>query len=212
MRMLTIITVVGLSSSVAVADGSKLTQRADRHVPVAIGVNFPTGWFGASSLAATLSVGVTNHVAIRTNIARYEPGYGRDLLATPDGDGVITHGRVLDVGASAVLYVNKPFMGWFVEAGLLVRSRDHREDREQDSPAQIVTDTTTYAGRAYVGYSLLVRDRAFVALGVGASLGYERGVVQTDDERGTMPTVETISRRTIAPEAYLRFGIVFDVL
>ena len=71
--------------------------------------------------------------------------------------------------------------GFSVEAGSLRRDRDTRIMTSSGAGINDTTDTqtTTYSGRAMVGWSWLVANHAFVSVAAGISAGYETGTEKT---------------------------------
>jgi hypothetical protein len=63
--------------------------------------------------------------------------------------------------------------GFLLEVGALRRERDVYVWPESES--QTFTRSTEYAGRALVGWSWLIHQRAFIAIAAGLSVGYESG-------------------------------------
>ena len=64
-------------------------------------------------------------------------------------------------------------------------------------------------GRALVGWSWLIHQRAFIAIAAGLSVGNESGNDTTTPDR--MPTItKPVHRTRNDGEGYIRLGIVFD--
>lgn len=71
------------------------------------------------------------------------------------------------------------------------------------------TRTTQYAGRALIGWSWLIRERAFISTAAGMSVGNESGEDTTTPCGGAL--MATPVRRTRSDfESYVRVGLVFD--
>jgi hypothetical protein len=185
-------------------------------IPVAIGVNFPTGWADANSIAGSLYVGVTKKDAIRVNAAsyRYTSSAVGDLIGLAygaDGDEASRSGRITDLGVGFVHYSRGLWDGLTVEVGALRRAKEIRINDSAVSLATVATTSTTYAGRALLGWSWLIKRHAFIAFAVGMSLGIEHGTDHTETTfRMPMMTVD-IDRTAIGGEGYLRFGGTFDL-
>jgi hypothetical protein len=185
-------------------------------VPVAIGVNLPTGWSDAASIGGSLYVGLTQRLSIRANVASWQ--YHGSMFVDAVGaalqveDESSTHGRITDIGAGVVHYGNKLCDGFLVEAGLLRRSKDISTEDEFASPEYVAITSTTYAARALVGYSWLIHDHFFMAFALGMSGGREGGTETTRMNSYRAPEVSrSIARWDAAPEGYLRLGGVFEL-
>jgi hypothetical protein len=183
---------------------------------VAIGVNLPTGWKDANSVAGSLSVGVTERLAIRANVASwtYHGSMFADAVAgaLQVENEASTGGRITDVGAGVVHYGNRVWDGFMVEAGLLRRAKDISTEDEFAAPEYVATRTTTYSARALVGYSWLVADHFFVAFALGMSGGHEAGSETTRmNSYGAPETTRSVSRWDATPEGYLRIGGAFSL-
>ncbi len=180
----------------------------------AIAVNFPLGWVGGKSVAGSAYVGVSQHDAIRLNVARYENtasavGEIIAVAAGGDGDEAERSGRTLDVGVGIVHYSRALWDGFTLEAGALRRARDIRVTDTNASPAVVATDTTTYGCRALVGWSWLVHKHVFIATAVGGSAGIETGSEYTENYTGGMMKTSKVDRTDVSFEGYLRFGGAF---
>lgn len=180
---------------------------------VAFAVNAPLGWPSGNSVAGSFYVGLTDHDAIRANVASY--AYTASAIGTViapalggDGDEGSYSGRTTDVGLAWTNYSRRLFDGFTYELGVLRRARDWRSEDEFATPQIKITKTATYAGRAQVGWSWMIGDHAFVAAAVGLSLGYEHGHETWDRELDSMPTNHPVSRADLQPEGYLRIGFV----
>jgi hypothetical protein len=93
-----------------------------------------------------------------------------------------------------------------VEAGVLQRARDTGYQAELEDG--IKTKSTTWAGRAMVGWSWLIGRHVFVALAMGASAGRETGQETIIPDLPTkMSTTRSVQRMQIDGEAYLRIGL-----
>jgi hypothetical protein len=173
----------------------------------AIAVNFPYGWLGGKSLAGSFYAGVTDHLAIRANVASYEAGSSATggLFA---GEAEYS-GRTLDLGVGAIHYSNGLWDGFTMEGGVLRRARDVRVTDQYAAAYTTSTDTATYGVRALFGWSFLIKNRVFIAAAVGGSAGVERGTETTENERGEMKTSQDVDRSDISFEGYVRFGAAF---
>lgn len=190
-----------------VVPGPAVRTKESLFGPVALGVNTPVGWL-TGSFAASLYVGLGRHHAVRGNFARYQDlGITAEaVIQTVQFRGSPSHsGDFTDFGISWVWYPRRLWQGFMVEAGALRRDRDTKIRQEADDT--IETRSTAYAGRAMIGWSWLVRRHLFIALGAGASMGYESGhETITPDKIQPMPTTQAIGRTRIDGEAYLRIG------
>lgn len=185
-------------------------------VHVALGVNSPLSWSNSASLGASLYAGFGEHHAIRANLARYDYRSGflgevAALIADSDGDEGSYGGRITDVGIGWVYYPRRPWSGWMFELGVLRRARDHRLEDEFRTPEVVATRTTTYAGRALVGWSWLMYDHVFLAVAVGLSLGHESGTETTQRYVDGMAVRTHVSRSDVGGEGLLRLGVAFDL-
>ena len=62
-----------------------------------------------------------------------------------------------------------------------------------------------------VGWTWLIHQRVFIAAGAGLSVGRESGTEVTSSDFDRMTTRSSVARRDVTAEAYLRFGVAFDV-
>jgi len=183
--------------------------------PLAIAVNPPLRWQHADAIGVSAYVALTPHQALRGNISRYDfvgsaAGDIIGLLEGGDGDEASNTGRISDTGIGWMYFPRRLWSGPTIEAGLLRRARDTRTEDEFASPAIVEAQTTTYAGRALLGWSWLIGGRAFAALAVGGSYGYERGTeVSTRDIIDTMSFRRQVGRSRVSGEAFLRLGVAF---
>lgn len=192
---------------------------AQAKLPVAIGVNVPILWKDAESIAGSLYVGLTKRLALRGNVASYDYHGGMFTAAgaltsiLSGGDSEADYdGRITDVGVGAVLYSNKMWDGFTVEAGLLRRATDIEVSDDFADEAYVATTTTTYAARALVGYSWLIGDHFFVAFALGMSGGHESGTetARMESHSQSPLTTRSVSRWDAVGEGYLRIGGAFD--
>jgi hypothetical protein len=175
---------------------------------VAIGVNLPFGWF-IRSYGVSVYVGLHRHFALRANVARYNaeslPTLAVALMA---GDGGGPAGRIDDYGIGAIWFPRRLWDGPMIEVGALLRNRDTVDHPDFDD--RIETQSTTFAGRATVGWSWLLQTRAFISFAVGFSAGQESGrETITPDEPFSMTTTRDVKRDRGSGEAYFRFGFTF---
>ncbi len=180
----------------------------------ALAINLPTGWIDAKSIGASGYVGITDHDAIRLNVASYKygPSVAAEAIAgllAGDGPEGSSGGRILDLGVGLVHYSRGLWDGFTMEAGALRRARNtfSRDDFAQYQ--SIDTDTTTYAGRALFGWSWLIQKRVFIAAAIGGSAGIETGSEVTANSSGEMTTTRPVDRSDVSFEGYLRFGGAF---
>lgn len=176
---------------------------------LAIATNSPTSWFGLEdgkkAFGVSLYVGLGDHHAVRANLARYahQPLFFAPLL----GDEGLYDGHKLDLGLSWVWYPRQLWRGFTIELGALRRARDLSEESMDYRDA---TASTTYSGRAMIGWTWLLGDALFVSLAAGVSTGYERGArtsgytFEDDDE------TQRLARWQTDAEAYLRIGFAID--
>lgn len=203
---------LALAASVAHADELAATDAKPAAVVettprFAIAVNFPYGWIGGKSLAGSVYAGVTDHVAIRANVASYEAG--ASATGGIFGGEAEYSGRTLDLGVGVVHYSNGLWDGFTMEGGLLRRARDVRVTDQFAAAYATSTDSATYGVRALFGWSFLIKKRMFIAAAIGGSAGIERGTETTENDRGMMTSKADVDRSDIAVESYLRFGGAF---
>lgn len=192
--------------------------------PIAIAVNPPLRWAFDEARAFGLSAyaGVTSHHAIRVNFARYQfvGNWAKKLayaLVAPEGEGESDEGRVTDVGASWMYFPRRLWSGPSLEAGLLFRRYDTYvvDEYPADGEPEIIgTNTSTYAARALVGWSWLIKNHVFISIAAGVSAGYELGRETTapdaDDPR-EMRVTGDVRRIDITGETFIRLGGAFDI-
>ena len=182
-------------------------------VPVAVGVNLPFGWAGGHSLAGSVSVGLTEHQAIRANVASYEDrALVSDVVAIAmggDGDEATRSGRTTDLGLGWTLYPDGLWQGFTVELGGLYRHRNLKVEDDFASPASRATRTETFGGRALVGWSWLLYGRVTISAAVGVSVGHESGTETTNEDLHGMPMTTDVSRVDVEAEAFVRIGVAF---
>lgn len=201
-------------SNAATPSAQKAVSATEPAPRLAIAVNSPFGWIGGNSLGASVYAGITSHVAIRANVASYAGGpsvLGEVISAAAGGDGDEAEhsGRVLDLGVGVVHYSRGLWDGFTLEAGALRRGRDLVVVDDFAPAYRTSTDTVTYAGRALIGWSWLIHQRAFIAVAIGASAGIETGTETTENERGEMKKSQSVDRSDVSLESYLRFGGAF---
>lgn len=183
---------------------------------VALSVSSPLGWggwLGAPSLAGSAYVGITAHHALRLNVARYGYSGGSPvaavggvlvLFAAGDGDETERSGTTTDVGIGWVWYPRCLWRGFTLEAGALMRMRDTRETYDN---TRLETNTTSYGGRALVGWSWSITRHVFLAIATGTSVGHETGWETTTNGYPPMATTRAVSRVNVDGEGYFRIGI-----
>jgi hypothetical protein len=182
--------------------------------PIALAVNSPVGWTGDSfvdSFAASAYIALDQHHALRGNLAFFESSGGLSSFASVVmGGDSSSSGRIRDAGAAWVWYPDRLWDGFTFEAGVLLRER--RTEHAPEFADTIDTESTTYAGRAMIGWSWLLGGRVFLAIAVGLSAGREIGLETiTPDVIGPMrmETTRPIDRMQVDGEGYLRFGFAF---
>lgn len=186
-------------------------------VQVAFGTNLPFLWKDGDTVAASLYVGMSEHHAIRANVASYKshgPMVGDaigGILFNSDGSEASFGGRTTDLGIGWVYYPRSLWDGLMLEAGALRRARDVSVDDSNRTPERVATTTTVYAARAMIGWSWLLGRHVFIATGVGLSVGHESGSETLETEYPAMTTREHVSRVDVSAEAYLRMGAAFDL-
>lgn len=175
------------------------SAEAEDHV-VALGVSSPLSWAHGIGFGASLAFRVSKNHAVRFNGAIYKP--------IEIGEAS-THGTVNDLGAGWVWYPRRLWDGPTLELGALLRLRENGYYDANADPAMLDTTTTIFAGRALVGWSWLFAKRAFFAIAVGASAGYETGHERTADDLNEQMTEQRVHRKHLGAEGYFRIGFVF---
>lgn len=181
---------------------------------VALSVNEPFGW-AAGNLAASASIGLQQHVALRVNVARY--GYHANpageiiaLAMGDDGDEAWRSGRFLDTGVGVTYYPRKLWSGFTLEVGMNIRQEKTHIEDEFATPYSTDRDINTYAARWLAGWSWLIHDRVTISFALGASAGAARGsetTIEADYGTNMMPVTRPVHDDVWAPEGYLRFGV-----
>lgn len=168
----------------------------------ALSLNSPLGWaFG--SFGSSGYVRIAGHFAVRANVARWTNGGPVGALIREDDGG----GSVTDVGIGGVWYPLRAWDGFLIELGALRRARN---TYSAAFGTRVTTRSTTYAGRALLGWSWYFASNVFVAFAVGGSWGRELGkVTSADDGDGGEAMISPLRRKQFAAESYLRFGIAF---
>ena len=172
---------------------------------VTVAVNPPfrwADWVEGTAFAGTASLGVTDHNALRANVATYSNiGYlFEEVRDFAESDGRQPEGRITDLGLGWTYYPRALWDGLSLEAGALARFRDKR-----DVPST-ARDSYTIAGRALVGWSWMFSNRVFVAVAAGFSIGRESGTKTFFPEAPQMPVTSHVARLDITGESYVRIG------
>lgn len=189
--------------------------------PFALALNTPLAWNW--SVAASAWVGWDDHHAIRANFARYRGPLWRIIPAMFESDGdyeegmsELDFGHTTDLSLGWVYYPRRVLDGAMVEVGLLCRLNRLRDQINDHDVADEERHTNEYSGRILVGWTWRLSDWWFLATGVGAALGYERGREKTfvgyDVSGGTVTDITKnarVSRFDAWVEAYLRIGMAF---
>jgi hypothetical protein len=174
---------------------------------IALAVNAPLGWL-ISSLGVSAYLRLGDHVALRGNLATYRNTSWGEVFAGLSGDGGTGFGgRVTDVGIGAVYYPRRVWDGLTLEAGVLLRARDIYVWPEFEP--KTTTTSTELAGRLLIGWSWMIRQRAFIAFAVGFSIGREKGQETDEPDYGQMVVIRPVNRQQSEAEGYLRIGLVF---
>jgi len=175
---------------------------------VALGVNSPFSWRNGEAVGGSLYLGFGDHHAIRVNGARYD--YRPPLFPGPLAEDAPSYsGHTSDIGLGWVYYPRRSWSGVTLELGVLRRARDHRLVESED-PNVLATRTTTYAGRAMVGWTWLIARHAFVAVSAGISVGHESGTETTERYPDFMKVRTQVSREDVTGEGLLRLGVTWD--
>jgi hypothetical protein len=184
---------------------SLATPAASEALPprFAFGLNAPVGWL-LGSFGASGYVRIGGHFAVRANIAALTDGEVIGEFIPEAGH----RGTITDYGIGGVWYPRRTWDGALIEFGALLRARN---TSTVDADPEVTTRSTTYAGRALIGWSWLIRSSVFVAFAVGGSWGRESGRTTSVDKHvdEMMPMTSPLRRNRFAAESYLRFGVVF---
>jgi hypothetical protein len=204
LRCLALVAVLGLPA---------FADEGDPH-RIALAVNFPVSWIPSSGLhgsAIGISgwVGLTEHQAIRANLAAYGPSFHNPVVAVATGaaeNECPPRGMVYDAGAAWVYFPRALYSGMSLEVGVLRRSSTQSITLcDLDTYPERDRSSVTYAARAMIGWSWTIGDHAFIATAVGESLGSERGMETRVDQESMSETVR-VAAWPASFETYLRFG------
>lgn len=183
--------------------------------PYALSVNSPLSWVTIHNVGASGYVGLTDHQALRLNVASYDFDVnviGHLALGDVDGN---RFGRLLDVGAGWMYFPRHTYDGLMFELGVLRRAGHTKESDSNMDPYFRDRDTQLYAARAMIGWSWLIHNRVMVSLAAGAARGYEFGAETTTRDGALfpdyMPRSEThdVAQWTTTVEGYFRVGFTF---
>jgi hypothetical protein len=208
MRIVIVIVAVAFVILADVAHASPSDSAEPSETKLAIAVNAPFRW--PHNLAASMYLGLTRHQAVRANFAKYEydPGVGEIIGIAADGaqsEGTY-RGAITDVGVGWMYFPRRLWSGFSFEAGVLRRARDH----SIDDMFVLETKTTTYAGRALIGWSWLIEGRAFISIAGGISIGRESGTETTTSMSGRI-SIDDVTRSAVGVEGFLRIGAAFGL-
>ncbi|MBX3157028.1 MAG: hypothetical protein KF773_13720 [Deltaproteobacteria bacterium] len=193
--------------STASADAQDLELR---DLPIAVGVNSPYSWLkeGDKGIGVSFYVGLSRHLALRGNYARYaEDGPTLGIIGEiMGGDAATYDGTIADWGASLVYYPRALWSGPTLELGALRRKRDTSVRGEDE---RVATNTTGYGARGMVGWSWRFAEVMYVGIAMGLSVGRERGFEDRTPDLATMSTRSDVRGTKVETEGYLRFGFAF---
>lgn len=174
--------------------------------PIAVSVSSPVGWL-RDTFGASVYVAPGAHSVIRANFSRYD---AESLLLSllANFENAPHHGTITDLGIGWSWYPRRPWDGFLLELGVNRRERDTWVHSEIED--RVDTTSTTYAGRALIGWSWMLNRRMFLAIAVGASAGREKGRDKiTPEFPREMPTTQAVDRTQVDFESYWRLGVVF---
>lgn len=208
MRIVIAMVALGIGGT-AQASPSVPAERAETETELAVAVNAPFRW--ADTQGASIYLGFTPHQAIRANFARYQfdPNPLGEIIGIAlggDGSEASFHGTLTDVGVGWMYFPRRLWSGFSFEAGVLRRARDH----SIDDMFVLETKTTTYAGRALIGWSWLIEGRAFISIAGGISIGRESGTETTTSMSGRI-SIDDVTRSAVGVEGFLRIGAAFGL-
>jgi hypothetical protein len=177
---------------------------------LALAVNSPLSWFGSDALAVSAYVGFTVRQAIRINLARYENWSDFDevrsgITTLGESEGPQRSGHFTDVSVGWMYFPRRLWSGSMFELGALGRDKDISLGPSFDSEKVVTTRTTTIAGRALAGWSVLLGGRVFLSASFGFSVGYERGS-ETVEDYSTMTVTRSVGRVDPSLEGFVRIG------
>jgi hypothetical protein len=184
----------------------------------ALAINQPFGWPSGFAIAGSGYARLAPHHALRLNVASYDfhGNVGGDLIDIfvfgGEGSEAGHTGRILDVSAGWMYFPRRVWDGPTFELGLMHRSLDTEVVDDFADYYRVERSGRTIAARALLGWSWLIRDRAFIAVALGAAKGYSSGTeVDTEDDftSPAMSTTTTFGEWTSSFEGYMRFGIAF---
>ncbi len=182
-------------------------------IAIAADVNSPFRWDHAEAVAGSLHVGFAGHHAIRATMSRfpYADNIGGSIVTValePDSEGSLKQGRVVDAGIGYQWFPRKLWSGPTLEAGLLRRTIDGTESYRFTAPENLEVHSVGYAGRALVGWSVLITDHFYFAtaagLAIGRYTGTETSLPNSWDEME--PITGSFTRWDTTAEFYLRVG------
>jgi hypothetical protein len=214
---LPLVIVALLDAGAARADDTPVSAESQApRIHLALGINSPLSWIESFSRGASLYVGFAGRHALRANLARHS--YHSSVATTvvtiaagSDGDEASYAGHITDTGLAWVYYPRGKWSGWTCELGILRRARDHRNRDEFAMPEVVETRTTSYAGRAMLGWTWQTSRYIFVAIAAGGSIGRESGSETTQRHAGETPMRASVSRTDLELEGLLRVGAAFDL-
>ncbi|MDB4956754.1 MAG: hypothetical protein JWO36_4323 [Myxococcales bacterium] len=209
MRIVIVIVTVAFAIFGDVAQASPSGSAEPSGTELAVAVNAPFRW--PHNVAASMYLGFCPHQAVRANFARYEyePNPAGEIIGIA-ADGAVSEGTyrgaITDVGVGWMYFPRRLWSGFSFEAGVLRRARDH----SIDDAFVLETKTTTYAGRALIGWSWRIDGRGFISIAGGISVGRESGT-EIVTSTGGMSIAHDVTRSALGAEGFLRIGAAFGL-
>lgn len=183
-----------------------LPAHADEpRVDLAVAVNTPLMWVDGKSMGGSLYIGAHEHFTLRLNGISHEYG----LIDGAFGEASFT-GRTRDLGLGFVYFPKRNFDGLSLEVGYTHRSIDGVVTDINASPEYAAEQLDGHLARGFVGYSLLIEKRVFIAAAIGGAVGrYTGSETMGSDVFEEERMTRAVNQVKTSFESYLRFGVTF---
>jgi hypothetical protein len=172
---------------------------------IGIAVNEPLGWVDAAAIGASAYLQISTHNVVRANFATWDHAH----TSTFGSEAKYAGGRFTDGGVSWMYFPRKAYDGFSVELGMLVR-HDNSWDID-DFDQKLTNDSKLYAARVLVGWSWLLKERAFISVQLGVADGPVHGKITSEDTvyPGVyMPITTRVDETHVSIEYNVRFGFL----